>query len=245
MRRLLLSVLLSLWVGWVSAEQVERNFVQVADPYLEMHTGPGRGYPVFHVISRDEWLEVLYRQTDWFKVRADDGTEGWITRADLHQTLNPDGQPVDIQEATRNDFMERKWELGVMTGDFGGGYIIGTYGGYHFTENISAETGISQILGNISNSWMWSMNLTQEPFPDWVVSPSFSLGTGIIRTKPRSTLTVSKDSTDKFSYYGIGARMHLSRRFFVRLDYNNYVVFTSRNNNEEVREWRAGFAFFF
>jgi Bacterial SH3 domain/Outer membrane protein beta-barrel domain len=245
MRRLLLSVLVSLWVGWVSAEEAERNFVQVADPYVELHTGPGRGYPVFYVIGRDDWLEILYRQTDWFKVRTDAGTEGWVTRAELQQTLSPDGQRVDIIEASQDDFIARKWELGMFTGDFGGGYSIGTYGGYHFTENISVETSFSQILGNVSNSYMLAFSIVQEPFPEWVVSPALTLGTGIIDTKPRSTLTLTKDHRDKFSFYGIGARMHLTKRFFVRLDYNNYVVFTSRNNNEEIREWRAGFAFFF
>ncbi len=245
MQRLLLSVLVSLWVGWVSAAEVERNFVQVADPYIEMHTGPGRGYPVFYVINRDDWAEILYRQTDWFKVRTDAGIEGWVSRAEMQQTLSPDGQHVDIKEASRDDFIARKWDMGLFTGDFGGGYSIGTFGGYHMTENISIEASFAQILGNVSNSYMLAFNLVEEPFPEWVISPSFSLGTGRIKTTPRSTLTQTKDGTDNFSFYGIGARMHLSHRFFLRLDYNNYVVFTSRNNNEEVREWRAGFAFFF
>lgn len=245
MRRLLLSVLVSLWVSLVSAKEVERNFVQVADPYIEMHTGPGRGYPVFYIISRDDWLEILYRQTDWFRVRTDAGTEGWVTRAELQQTLSPDGQSVDIKEATQQDFVARKWDLGMYTGDFGGGYSVGAQGGYHMTENISIEASFAQILGNISNSYMLAVNLVEEPFPEWVISPAFTLGTGTIKTKPRSTLTQSKDNTNNFSFYGIGARMHLSQKFFLRLDYNNYVVFTSRNSNEVVREWRAGFAFFF
>ena len=245
MRQLLLCVLVTLWVSSVSADEVERNFVQVADPYIEMHTGPGRGYPVFYVIGRDDWVEILYRQTDWFKVRTDAGTEGWVTRAEMQQTLSPDGQHVDIKEASQEDFVERKWEMGMLTGDFGGGYIISAYGGYHMTENITIESSISQILGNVSNSFMVAVSLAHEPFPEWMVSPYFALGTGVIDTKPRSTLTIAKDHTDNFSYYGVGARMHLTKRFFVRLDYNNYVVFTSRNNNEEVREWRAGFAFFF
>ena len=33
--------------------------VKVADPYLEMRTGPGEGYPIFHVVDRDEFVEVI------------------------------------------------------------------------------------------------------------------------------------------------------------------------------------------
>ena len=42
-----------------AADGAER--LRVADPYLEMHTGPGRGFPVFFVVARDEWVEVQLR----------------------------------------------------------------------------------------------------------------------------------------------------------------------------------------
>ena len=34
---------------------------RVADPYLELHTGPGRGFPVFFVAARDEWIDIELR----------------------------------------------------------------------------------------------------------------------------------------------------------------------------------------
>jgi len=56
-----------------------REYLQVfvAQPYLELHTGPGPGYPVFNVVPREERVDVLYRRTDWFKVRTERGVEGW------------------------------------------------------------------------------------------------------------------------------------------------------------------------
>jgi hypothetical protein len=39
--------------------------------------------------------------------------------------------------------------------------------------------------------------------------------------------------------------MYATRRFVLRAQFNSYVVFTSRDDNEEVEEWKAGFAFFF
>ena len=86
----LLAVLLILLSQAVTgvAWSAERYFTAVvADPYLEMHTGPGRGFPKFHVVDRGETVEVMKRRTDWFLVRDGDGTEGWVDRAQLELTL--------------------------------------------------------------------------------------------------------------------------------------------------------------
>ena len=50
----------------------EYRTVTVADPYLELHTGPGVGFPIFHVIDRGEPVEIIMRRTDWFQVRISD-----------------------------------------------------------------------------------------------------------------------------------------------------------------------------
>ena len=53
------------------------------------------------------------------------------------------------------------------------------------------------------------------------------------------------DRTDSVAHAGAGVRAYLTRRFVFRAEYKAYVVFTSRNDNEEIREWKAGFSFFF
>ena len=53
------------------------------------------------------------------------------------------------------------------------------------------------------------------------------------------------DRTDQLAYIGAGIKAYLSRRFIFRAEYNQYVVFTERDNNEEANEWKLGFAFFF
>src|SRR5258708_17965372 len=97
MRRLLALVLLvqALHGGLANAAAKNLELV-VTDPFLEMHSGPGRGFPVVYVIGRDELVTVLYSRTDWFKVRSQTGNEGWVRRADLDRTLLPKGQPAPI-----------------------------------------------------------------------------------------------------------------------------------------------------
>ena len=54
-----------------AAAQEKLLQVFVSEPYLELSTGPGRGYPVFHVVEREQSVDVLHRRTDWFKVRTE------------------------------------------------------------------------------------------------------------------------------------------------------------------------------
>ena len=217
----------------------------VADPYLELRTGPGRGYPIYHVVDRGEDVDILKRRTDWFLVRADNGKEGWVKREQMERTLQPDGGEVSFAPATIEDFTNAKWETGLLAGDFGGANIISAYGSYSLNPNVSVELWASQILGNFSNGYMASANVVHETWPEWRFSPFFTLGTGMIHTKPKSTIIQGEDRTDPIGHVGAGFRIYVSRRFLLRAEYKSYVVFTSRDENEEVEEWKAGFAFFF
>jgi hypothetical protein len=223
----------------------EYRSVVVADPYLEMHTGPGRGYPIFHVVDRGDTVDIIKQRTDWFLVRTARGKEGWVDRAQMEQTLQRDGEQFSLHRATIEDFTNAKWETGILAGEFGGANIISLYGSYSLNPNVSVELWGSQILGNYSNGWMASANIVHETFPDWRVSPFFTLGAGYIRTEPKSTIVQPEDRNDQIGHVGAGFRVYVTRRFLVRAEYKSYVVFTSRDENEEIEEWKAGFAFFF
>jgi uncharacterized protein YgiM (DUF1202 family) len=69
----------------------------VAEPFLELHTGPGRGFPVFHVVDRGQRIEVLKRRTDWFQVRTDRGVRGWVKLEDMGATLDVSGSATQIR----------------------------------------------------------------------------------------------------------------------------------------------------
>ena len=57
------------------------------------------------------------------------------------------------------------------------------------TPNFSAELSVSQVFGDYSDALIASrISLVAQPFPEWRVSPFFSLGTGIIYTDPNVTL---------------------------------------------------------
>jgi uncharacterized protein YgiM (DUF1202 family) len=226
------------------AEREPRE-VTVADPYLELHTGPGRGYPVFFVAERGEQIALLRRRTEWFQVQVARGQQGWVHFEQLTTTLDLDGEPFDLPALGLRDYAARRWEVGALYGDFGGANVISAYGSRSFTPNLSGELWISQALGRFSDSTMAALNIVHLMYPDWRASPYFTLGAGVINTEPKATLVATTDRTDSLATAGAGVRMYLTRRFVFRAEYKAHVVFTSRNDNEEVREWKAGFSFFF
>ncbi|MDX1515874.1 MAG: SH3 domain-containing protein [Woeseiaceae bacterium] len=236
--------ILTLIAGPAQAAEKALRHVAVADPYLEMHTGPGRGYPIFHVVDRGENVSIVKQRTDWYLVRFDD-VEGWVDADQMKLTLKPDGDSFDIERATLDDFTNARWEAGVLAGDFGGANIVSLYGSYSLNPYVSVELWGSQILGNFSNGWTGSVNVVHEAFPEWRISPFFTLGAGVIHTEPKSTIIQGEDRTDQIGHAGAGFRIYATRRFLVRAEYKSYVVFTSRDDNEEVEEWKVGFAFFF
>ena len=71
------------------------------------------------------------------------------------------------------------------------------------------------------------------------------LGTGVVYVEPRATIVLPEDRTDQTAYVGAGLRFYLTRRFFVRADYRWHTVFTSRDDNEELEEWKVQIACFF
>jgi len=219
--------------------------VQVADPYLEMQTGAGSGYPVFYVVERGEWVRILKRKTEWFKVRTDRGKEGWVRREQMEQTLTPTGSKLDLPDVAEGDFVRRRWEMGISSGDFSGATIISAWSGYGFTRNLSMELSVSNVLGSYSSSLMGNVGLLAHPFPEWRFSPYFTLGTGIIQTTPKASLVQTRDRTNNTTHVGVGLRVYLAKRFIVRFDYKSLVIFSSQDDNQEINVWQIGFAAFY
>lgn len=220
---------------------------RIADPFIELRTGAGRGYPVFLVVERGETITILKRKTDWFKVRTRNNQEGWVNLHQLQQTLNEAGEKTRFAEVSLGDFMRSRWLMGVGGGDYGGAREISLYGGRRLAEHLSTELTLSQTLGSYSSSLIAKAALLAHPFSQWRYSPFFALGTGVVRTNPRTTLVQTPDRTDQFASVGLGMQAYITRRFVMRIEFNDYIVFSATNandSNEEIHEWKAGFAIF-
>lgn len=219
--------------------------VVVRDPFLELHAGPGRGYPVTQTVDRGATVDLLRQRTDWIKVRTARGLEGWVHRNQLAGTLTPQGDEVRLAGPSPEARTEHRWEIGLGTGDFGGQSVVSVTGSYSLTESLVARADVAQLLGNASNGWLGTAGLAHMFMPQWRVSPFVGLGAGVVRIEPKATLVLPEDRTDSAAYAGIGLRGYLTNRFLLQAEYREFVIFTSRDDNEEIDEWTAGFTYYF
>jgi len=220
----------------------------IADPFIEFHTGPGSRYPIFYVVDRGQKIQLLERKTQWFKVRAKNGKTGWASKQQMQKTLLPSGEVLSFREENRKAFVQRSWELGAMSGEIKNAPLLSIYGAYAFTENLSIELDLEHAVGTVSSSNLVKLQLLMQPFPEWKYSPFFSMAAGAIQVKPNATLINPADKNNALSQIGLGFKTWLSRRFLLRAQVNQMVIFSANNDkdkNEDLTEWKIGFAIFF
>jgi hypothetical protein len=244
MRRLLaLVLLLQAFHGGVTQAAEANLELVVSEPYLEMHSGPGRGFPVVYVVGRDETVTVLYSRTDWYKVRAPRGQEGWARREDLARTKLASGEPAPIPAYP--DFAAHRWEIGAGYGVYNRQNLVTAYADYGLTTSIDAEFVVQQALGTLDNRLITSIGLRHTFVPEWKwFSPTASIGTAYQRIAEKVP-PAPLENSNQLAYASVGARGFITKRFMWRFDWRAYVVFNKLNVNEELEEWKLGLAVFF
>jgi len=231
--------------GATAATAAEPEKLQITDPYIELRTGPGRGYPVFFVAAREEWIEILLRHTDWFKVRTANGNEGWVNRAQLETTLTAAGTTKAFRDILLDDYVRRKLELGGAWGQFGGEPTLKIWSAYRFSDALSLEGTIGQVQGTFSGTEYWHVNINVEPWSDRRLSPFFGIGLGQFKNIPNASLVGAFITKANLANAAIGLRYHIAERFVARLDYSIYTAYVSDSNSAEYKAVTAGIAFFF
>ncbi len=220
--------------------------VEVTDAFLELHTGPGRGYPVFHIAERGERIELHARRTDWFRVETRGGHVGWAPRAQLERTLTTAGTPQRFRDVVVDDYLARRVETGFGVGRFDGDPVVTVRVGYRLAETVAVELSAGQVAGTFSGSGIYQAGLVFTPFIDRRIAPFVTLGAGRFTNRDRPSL-VGGDERISATAAGAGAgvRGYLTRNFVVRADYRHYLSLTELEGNDTFNEWTLGLSFFF
>lgn len=219
--------------------------VQITDPFIDLRTGPGRGYPIFYVAGREEWIEILLRRTDWFKVRTADGKEGWVNRAQLETTLTEAGTTKAFRDTLVDDYLRRKLELGAAWGEFDSEPMLKIWSAYRFADALSVEAAIGQVQGTFSGTEFWAINLNVEPWSDRRLSPFLGIGLGRFKNIPNASLVSANVTNANLANAAIGLRYYIAERFVARLDYSIYTAYVSDADSAEYKAVTLGIAFFF
>ena len=215
-------------------------------PTSNCTTGPGRGYPVFHVVQREASVDVLFRRTDWFKVRDERGVEGWAAQRDMRSTLLADGIALHVQPGRPRRLHLARLRTGHLRRRLRRRHADLRLRLVFVQPQLAVELTGRSSSATPRTATVADLGLTHVFVPEWRLSPFLMLGTGhrAHRAARRRSCCRSTAPTRPPTSGG-GVRFYLTRRFFVRAEYRSHMVFTSRNDNEEVDEWKLGFAFFF
>jgi uncharacterized protein YgiM (DUF1202 family) len=224
-------------------DKLER--VQITDAFIELHTFPGRGYPVFYVAARGEWVSIELRHTDWYKVRTATGKVGWVTRAQLRTTLAENGLQQQFGDIAFNDYLARRVELGAGYGRFHREPMMKFWLSYRLSDTLSIESSLGQVQGVFSGTTLWHVNLQAEPWSDQRLSPFAGIGIGRFHNIPNQSLVGFQQTNARMADAIVGARYHLTDRFMIRADYAIYTAFVSDQRSLEYRAATAGLSFFF
>ena len=225
--------------------------LQVADPYIELRTGPGRGFPVTYVAEKGAWITVDLRRTDWYRVRAPGPAgsggerEGWVHRSQLERTLTEAGTTRTFRDTLVDDFLARRVEMGVAWGQFEGEPMLKLWGEWRLAETFGLEASYGQVQGAYSGSDFWHLALVSEPWADHRWSPFLTLGLGRFGNTPNASLVGGTPVDANLGHVGVGLRWYVAERFVARADWSHYAAFVSDTRTIEYRAFTIGFSFFF
>lgn len=227
------------------AQATASEHLTVADPYLEMHSGPGRGYPVFFVVARGQTVVIELRHTDWYKVRAEGGQLGWVHRHQLETTLTAAGSSKTFRDIVLDDYLARRVQMGGAWGRFKSEPMLKLYASARLSDTLSVEGTLGQVQGVFSGSNFWHLSLHSEPWSDRRLSPFFGVGVGQFKNFPNPSLVGATITDAKLAHAIVGARYYLTERFVLRADWALYTAFVSDQRSTEYRAVTAGVSFFF
>jgi hypothetical protein len=219
--------------------------LQVADPYIELRTGPGRGFPIFFVVEKTQWITVEMRRTDWYRVRAAGGQVGWVQREQLQTTLTEAGTAKTFRDVLVDDYLSRRLEMGASWGRFEKEPMLKLWGAWRLSDTLAAEASFGQVQGLYSGTSFWQVGLTSEPWSDQRFSPHFGIGIGRFSNAPNLSLVGAEPTDANQAQVQLGLRWYFTRRFVGRLDYTRATAFLSDERNGEYRSITAGLSFFF
>lgn len=239
------------WSGLSAADDVAPNFLrlEVIDPYVDVHSGPGRGYPVFYVIEQGEVVDILSRRPGWYEVRTANGRVGWSNAAQISRTLQPTGEPADLPSVGYGDYLQSRWRVGFNAGQFASGELtesdaFSLVAGYRPLSWLSIETEAGKIFGSDVKGEFYNFNLLVEPFSHWKVSPLLLVGRGVMSIDSQPKLVPLEIGDETFNNYGVGLNYYIGRNFVFRGEYRTFSVSTD-NSTESLEAWKIGFSTFF
>jgi uncharacterized protein YgiM (DUF1202 family) len=217
----------------------------VVEPFLEIHTGPGRGYPIFYIAERGEEILLLKRRTDWYQIRLSNGKEGWVYRTEIEKTLMAQGRKKGMMDRIYDDYLVGRLEMGWGAGTFDGDPSLYVRMTYLLTDVLSLEGGAGFVSSDQGSIDLYQGGIVLTPWRWRGLSLSATVGGGVVYATPSSLIVDVTRKTFQEAHAGLGISIPLVRNLFARGDFRNYTVFMSPERTREFQEYSIGLSFRF
>ncbi len=223
--------------------------LQVIDPYADVRSGPGRGYPVFYAVEEGETIEILARRPGWYEIRLANGRMGWVTAAQISRTIQVTGEPADLPTVSYGDYLKNSFRVGLTAGAFTSGELeasdfwSATFG-YRANSWLGLEGEYGKLYGEDIRGDFYGLNLLLEPFSHGRFSPYLLLGMGNMQVDSQPKLVPLEIEESDFQNYGLGCNFYLGRNFLIKLEYRAFTVATEEQD-VDLGAWKIGFNTFF
>lgn len=218
----------------------------VMDTFLEIHSGPGRGYPVIHTMEQDEPINVLRRRGSWYQVSNKHNKQGWIQQEKLARTIAPSGLPAALPETQHGDYLAQQGRIGFALGQQGDAETATLMAGFRLFSFMGAELEFGQIFGDSIDGISYGANVLIEPIKSWSFTPFIITGFGKQNWKQKEKQNVGNRNEfhSDHTFYGAGINYYIGYNFVVRGEYRE-VSLTGSNDTSRNSAWRIGFSSFF
>ena len=221
----------------------------LSEPFVNLHTGPGRGYPVFHVAARGEVVQLLLAHTGWVKLRLSTGIEGWAPRDALQGTLQAAGVAPGAFDRWAEAYLRGRLEAGAAWGRFQRQPMLKLGLRYGLSEAIALQAVAGQVQGLYSGTDFWQADVVLEPMTDRALSPLFAVGVGRFRNIPNASLVEQGTTNANLAHAGLGLGWRFGgsdgRRYRLHAEWSHYVALLSEQRSREYRAFSVGLSFHF
>ncbi|NVJ60205.1 MAG: SH3 domain-containing protein [Gammaproteobacteria bacterium] len=235
--------------SWQSVAEEPSVSIEVIDPFVELHTGPGEGYPVFYTVEQGERVTILKRRPDWYEITSEYGQTGWAKAAQIARTLLPTGEPVDLPSVSYGDYLEGSFFAGFNTGRFSKGEldsaeVITFNAGYRWNSWLSLEFERSKFYDAEVRGRYYGGVVRFEPYSEWKFSPSITVGSGSLKISSQPELIPLDIDESSYLSLGVGLSIYVGRNFLVKAEFRDFKIDTDLDS-ERSDQWQLGFNAFF
>lgn len=224
--------------------------IEVTEPYLELRTGPGLGYPVTFVVQRGDAVDLLLRRTDWIKLRHPaSGREGWAHREALDRLLAGGGPQKSLRDELLESALQRRVELGGAFGSLKSQPATRFTGAVRLLDTLAVQGTLGQVYAGWAGTEYWTIGLVSEPWSDQRWSPFFAIAGGRINGMPAgsnaTTATTAATVNAKLGSATLGLKRYLNDHVTLQLDYTIHTSFIGGNRIREQRAPHFGLTYLF